>query len=157
MTNMIPDESRFYNIRMRGTCPDLKKVKLYTDTNRFDAHTVMSFDNEFDGFSSMSYFLGSLLSSIILTSIKELKTNSIELDEIEGVIEAKLLNPLRMIPVRGAKEPSELSEIMVKIYYYSDVNEEEVTKIIKECQAYNPLYRLINQSVPIALDIELVL
>lgn len=58
MVNKLPDESRFYDIRMRGTCPDLDGVKLYTDRKRFDADTVMTFDIEYDGYSSISYFLG---------------------------------------------------------------------------------------------------
>lgn len=157
MNKKTPDESKYFEMSMRGVCPDLEKVHLFTDRKKIEVEEMISFDNEFEGFSSISYFLGSLLSSIILTAIKELKHQGIELDEIEGVVHATLTNPLRMIPVRGYDQPSNIENIMIKIYYYSDEDENKVSHLIEEVQKFNPVYRLINQSCPVKLDIEWVL
>lgn len=153
----IPEESQFYDIRMRGTCPDLGSVKLYTDRNRFDANRLVSFDIEYKGYSSISYFLGALLSSVILTTIRELKTHHIELDEIEGVIDAQLSNPLRMVPVCGLDGPTDIKNITIKLYYYADGDEKHITKLIQDSQCFNPIYRLVEKSTPIHLQIEWVL
>ncbi|MDK6804671.1 OsmC family protein [Aerococcus sp. UMB7834] len=157
MMNRRVDEASVFELSMRGTCPDLKEVKLYTDRKALEAEQVVSFDNEFEGFSSVSYFLSSLLSSVILTTIRELKEEGIELDEIEGLVHAQLTNPLRLIPVRGYQEPSDLTAITIKLFYYADGDPAIINQKIRQAQAYNPIYRLVDKASPIHLEVEWVL
>lgn len=157
MNRITPEESLFYPISMRGTCPDLKEVKVYTDRNKFEIDALHSFDIEHEGITSMSYFLGSILSSCILSAIKYLSEHDIELDEIEGTIEAVLTNPLRMIPVQGYDDPSNIEDIKIKLYYYADHDEEEVQALIRESQDLNPIVRLIKQASDVSIEIEMVI
>lgn len=93
----------------------------------------------------------------MMTALKELKLAALDIDEIEGVIEAQLSNPLRMIPVRGYDQASEIENIRIKIYYYSDDDEDKVTAFIKDCQQFNPIYRLVEKSTSIDLSVDWVL
>lgn len=152
-----PAEARYFEMSMRGTYPDLKDVKLYTDRVELSVGNAVSFDNEYEKVTSMSYFLGSLLSSILFTSVKELKSKGVLLDEIEGLIRAKLTNPLRMIPVRGYDDPADIEEIQVKLFYYGDGDPETMNEMIRKAQEANPIYRLVADARPIELLIEWVL
>ena len=157
MKNIIPNETLFYPLSMRGTCPDLNEVNLYTDRKKFVAGTLISFDNQYDSISSISYFLGSLLSSVILGAIKHLNNNNVELDEFEGTIHAQLTNPLHMIPVKGCNDPSEITDIEIKLYFYANHDKEDVKRLINESLSFNPIYRLINKDQRIRISSEEVL
>lgn len=157
MNDTRPEESQFYDISMRGTSPDLDNVHLYTDRREIIIDTRMSFDIEYEGISGASHFFASLLSSIILTAIQEFKRESIELDEIEGIVQARLTNPLRMIPVRGYEDPCDFTDISIKLFYYADGNPKAMDDLIRKSQASNPIYRLVNQATPINLETEWVL
>ena len=157
MTSHKPKESQVYSLHMRGTKPDLDKVKLYTGRKRFDVDKLVSFDIEDEGYSALSYFMGSILSSVIWTFQNHLKQKKIDLDEIEGVIEADLQNPLRLIPVRGYDQPAQIRNIKVKIYYYADDDEEKLDQMARDCQVDNPIFQLVNQSSPIELEPHFIL
>lgn len=158
MTNKKPDESLYYNLFMRGTCPNLDTVNIYTERRNIEVDEVISFDVEFEQITAISYLLSSLLSSTIITAIKELKQNGISLDEIEGTIQAQLTNPLRMIPVRGYANPSMIEDIKIKLFYYADTDDyEKVSDIIRKAQLFNPVYQLIDKGQEINLNIEFVL
>lgn len=152
-----PDEAHVFEMSMRGTCQDLKEVRLYTDRKELTVGCTMSFDNEYDGVTSMSYFLGSLLSSMIHTAIKEFKQAGIVMDEIEGILHARLKNPLRMIPVRGYDDPPDIESIHVKLFYYADGDEEELNALLIKTQEVNPIYRLVSRSVDVKIEAEWVL
>lgn len=158
MTARKPNESLYYDLFMRGTCPDLNTVNVYTDRRNIEVNEVVSFDIEFDQITAISYLLSSLLSSTIITAINELKQNDIVLDEIEGTIQAQLTNPLRMIPVRGYTDPSLIDNIKIKLFYYADtVDYDKVSELIRDAQLFNPIYQLIDKGQKISLNIEFVL
>ncbi|MDY3119028.1 MAG: OsmC family protein [Peptoniphilus sp.] len=152
-----PREARTFSMSMRGTCQDLKEVHLYTDRKELVVGCVMSFDNEYDGVTAMSYFLGSLLSSMMHTTIKEMKQSGVVIDEIEGLIHAELKNPLRMVPVRGYDDPPEIESIRVKLFYYADGDEERLNAMVEKAQEVNPIFRLVHRAVPVELKVEWVL
>ena len=64
-----PDESLYYNLFMRGTCPNLDTVNVYTDRQNIEVNEVISFDIEFEQITAISYLLSSLLSSTIITCL----------------------------------------------------------------------------------------
>lgn len=158
MTTKKPEESLYYNLFMRGTCPNLDTVNIYTDRRTIEVNEVISFDIEFEQITAISYLLSSLLSSTIITAIKELKQNDIFLDEIEGTVQAQLTNPLRMIPVRGYSDPSLIKDIRIKLFYYADTDDcEKVSVLMRNAQLFNPVYQLIDKGQEINLNIEFVL
>ncbi len=119
---------------------------------------VISFDIEYEQITAISYLLSSLLSSTIITAIKELKQNVFSLDEIEGTIQAQSTNPLRMIPVRGYTAPSMIEDIKIKLLYYADTDDyEKVSDVMRNAQLFNPVYQLIDKGQEINLNIEFVL
>lgn len=157
MVKQIPIESERYTQEMRGTCLDLKEVRLYTDRMRFEAEKLISFDSEFEGVSSLSYFMGSLLSSVIVTAIKYFHSQQIVLDEIEGVIAVDISQPLALVPVRGYHDPSEIEAIRIKLFYYAEGDDYEIVDMFHQSQRLNPLYSLINRATPIELILQPVL
>lgn len=119
---------------------------------------VISFDIEYEQIAAISYLLSSLLSSTIITAIKELKQNVFSLDEIEGTIQAQLTNPLRIIPVRVYIDPSMIEDIKIKLLYYADTDDyEKVSDVMRNAQLFNPVYQLIDKGQEINLNIEFVL
>ncbi len=158
MTTRMPEESKRFKLKLRGTCPNLDTVNVYTDRMTIKVDEVMSFDIEFESVTAISYLLSSLLSSTIITAIKELKRHKVVLDEIEGTIQAQLTNPLRMIPVQGYEAPSLIEDINIKLFYYADTEDcEAVSELIRTAQLYNPVYQLIAKGQEIKLDVEFVL
>lgn len=119
---------------------------------------VISFDIEYEQITAISYLLSSLLSSTIITAIKELKRNGFSLDEIEGTIQALLTNPLRIIPVRVYIDSSMIEDIKIKLLYYADTDDyEKVSDVMRNAQLFNPVYQLIDKGQEINLNIEFVL
>ncbi|RAN54773.1 hypothetical protein B8A42_06120 [Dolosigranulum pigrum] len=157
MNDKRPEESQFYDISMRGTSPDLDNVHLYTDRREIIIDTRMSFDIEYEGISGTSHFFASLLSSVILSAIQAFKRESIELDEIEGIVRAQLTNPLRMIPVRGYEDPCDFTDITIKLFYYADSDPKAMDDLIRKSQESNPIYRLVNRASSVKLETECVL
>lgn len=48
-----PAEARYFEMSMRGTYPDLKDVKLYTDRVELTVGDAVSFDYEYEKVTSM--------------------------------------------------------------------------------------------------------
>ena len=148
-----PYESEYFPIKMRATCLDLVNVKVYTDRNFISTDRLISFDNEYQGISSVSAFLSSILSSVILTSIKSFKQAKIELDEIEGTIECVLTNPLAIIPVVGYDRIPSFESIVIKLYYYANERHETCVDCITRAQLYNPVYNMVKKATQVDLKI----
>ena len=66
-------ESKIFDIKFRGTSNDLSSVKIYTNKNSFQIEKQISFDSEYKPISSLEYFAGSVLSSILLTFLEQSK------------------------------------------------------------------------------------
>ena len=66
-------ESRIFEMNFRGTSNDLSSVKIFTNKSSFQIEKQISFDSEYEQISSLEYFAGSVLSSIILTLLEQSK------------------------------------------------------------------------------------
>ncbi|MGJ9382073.1 hypothetical protein [Salipaludibacillus sp. CF4.18] len=66
-------ESRIFDMNFRGTSNDLSSVKIYTNKNSIQIEKQISFDSDDEKISSLEYFAGSVLSSIILTLLEQSK------------------------------------------------------------------------------------
>ena len=66
-------ESRIFEMNFRGTSNDLSSVKIFTNKNSFQIEKQISFDTEYEQISSLEYFAGTVLSSIILTLLEQSK------------------------------------------------------------------------------------
>ncbi|MCI5674736.1 MAG: hypothetical protein MR314_01015 [Ezakiella sp.] len=142
---------------LRATMNDLKNVHIYTANSSFVVDSSISFDSEAENISAINYFMGSLLSSIMLMSVKKAKKRDVIIEEIEGKIEFKLNNPLNALDVRGYYENSYIDYIDIKIYYYADGDEESNNLLLTQLLDENPIYNLIKKTTSLMVNFDLVI
>src|SRR3954469_23828101 len=93
-------ESMIFDMTFRGTSNNLSSVKIYTNQNSFQIERQVSFDSEYKQITSLEYFAGSVLSSILLTFLEQSKKLNVMIEEMEGVLNLSLENPLSLVGVR---------------------------------------------------------
>lgn len=142
---------------LRATMNDLKNVHIYTANSSFIMNNSISFDSEAENISSLDYFMGALLASIMLMSVKKAKKKQVMIDEIEGKINFQLNNPLNALDVIGYNEISFIEWIKIKIYYYASGEELQNNRILREILVENPIYQLINKGTSLQVEFELVI
>ncbi|WP_296255111.1 OsmC family peroxiredoxin [uncultured Ezakiella sp.] len=147
----------FSNFSLRATMNDLKNVNVYTDNNSFRVSDAISFDIEAENISALNYFCGSLLASVMKILVSECKSQGIVIEEIEGKIDYKLTNPLRVLNVRGYEDLSEIEDIVIKIYYYADGDEEELNNRLMGMLNANPIYSLLKSTKKVDCKIQLII
>ncbi|MBB6690076.1 OsmC family protein [Cohnella xylanilytica] len=142
-----PYESKVFDIRFRGTSNDLSSVKIYTSKNRFQIEKQISFDPESEPISSMEYFAGSVLSSILLTLLEQSKKRGSIIEEIEGVLNLSLENPLSLLGVKGYEEEPFISKMTVTVYLYADLEDKAFDEFCLGALAKSPIYNTLKRSM----------
>ena len=107
-------------MNFRGTSNDLSSVKIFTNKSSFQIEKQISFDTEYEQISSLEYFAGSVLSSIILTLLEQSKKRGSIIEEIEGVLNLSLANPLSLVGVKGYDEEPTIRKITVTIFLFAE-------------------------------------
>lgn len=140
-------ESRIFDMHFRGTSNDLSSVKIFTNKNSFQIEKQISFDSEYEQISSLEYFAGAVLSSIILTLLEQSKKRGSIIEEIEGVLNLSLANPLSLLGVRGYDEEPSISKINVTIFLFADLEDSDFADFCTRALNNSPIYNTLKRSM----------
>ena len=140
-------ESRIFDMNFRGTSNDLSSVKIFTNKNSFLIEKQISFDSEYEQISSLEYFAGSILSSIILTLLEQSKKKGSIIEEIEGVLNLSLANPLSLLGVRGYDEEPTISKINATIFLFADLEDSDFSGFCTKALNHSPVYNTLKKSM----------
>lgn len=140
-------ESKMFDINFRGTSNDLSSVKIYTSKNSFQIEKQISFDSESKPISSLEYFAGSVLSSILLTLLEQSKSRGSIVEEIEGVLNLSLENPLSMLGVKGYEEEPFIAQLTVTVFLYVDLEDKAFDDFCQGALAKSPIYNTLKRSM----------
>lgn len=140
-------ESKMYEMTFRGTSNDISSVNVYTNKNSIHIEKQLSFDSEFERISSMEYFAGSVLSSILLTLLEQSKKQGSIIEEIEGVLNLSLENPLTLVGVRGYNEEPVIRKITVTVFVYADLEDTALDDFCMKALKHSPIYNTLKKSM----------
>ncbi|PZD96518.1 hypothetical protein DNH61_06840 [Paenibacillus sambharensis] len=140
-------ESRFYDMKFRGTSNDLATVKIYTSKNSFQIEKQISFDSDYEPVSSMEYFAGSVLSSILLTLLEQSKRSGLIIEEVEGVLNLSLENPLTLVGVRGYDEEPAIRKIAVTVFLFVELEDQDFDDFCFRALRKSPIYNTLMRSM----------
>ncbi len=140
-------ESRIFDMNFRGTSNDLSSVKIFTNKCSFQIEKQISFDSEYKQISSLEYLAGSVLSSIILTLLEQSKKKGSIIEEIEGVLNLSLENPLSLVGVRGYDEEPFIRKITVTVFLYADLEDNDFDDFCFGALKNSPIYNTLKKSM----------
>lgn len=140
-------ESRIFDMSFRGTSNDLSSVKIFTNKNSFQIEKQISFDSEYNQISSLEYFAGSVLSSIILTLLEQSKKRDSIIEEIEGVLNLSLENPLSLVGVRGYDEEPFIRKITLTVFLFADLEDNDFDDFCFRALKNSPIYNTLKKSM----------
>lgn len=140
-------ESKMFDISFRGTSNDLSSVKIYTNKNSFQIEKQISFDSESKPISSIEYFAGSVLSSILLTLLEQSNKRGSIIEEMEGVLNLTLENPLSLIGVKGYDEEPLIAKMTVTVFLYVDLEDKAFDDFCWGALAKSPIYNTLKRSM----------
>jgi hypothetical protein len=143
------NESRFFYMNFRGTSNDLSSVKIFTNQNSFQVEKQISFDSEYKPVSSLEYFAGSVLSSILLAFLEQGRSM---IEEIEGVLSLSLENPLSMVGVKGYDEEPFIRKITVTVFLYVELEDDDFDDFCFGALKHSPIYNTLKRS----MDLEVI-
>lgn len=140
-------ESKMFDVSFRATSNDLSTVKIYTSKTSFQIEKQISFDSEYSSITSLEYFAGSVLSSMLLSFLEQSKKRGSIIEELEGVLSLSLENPLSLIGVKGYEEEPFISKMAVTIYLYVELEGKEFEDFCAEALANSPIYNTLRRSM----------
>ena len=140
-------ESKIFDMNFRGTSNDLSSVKVFTNKNSFQIEKQISFDSEYKQISSLEYFAGSVLSSIILTLLEQSEKRGSVIEEIEGVLNLSLENPLTLAGVKGYDEEPFIREITVTVFLFVDFEDNDFDDFCFRALKNSPIYNTLKRSM----------
>jgi 6-phosphogluconate dehydrogenase (decarboxylating) len=141
------DESRIFEMNFRGASNDLSSVKIFTNKNSFQIEKQISFDSEYQPISSLEYFAGSVLSSILLTLLEQSKKRGSMIEEIEGVLNLSLENPLSLVGVKGYEEEPFIRKITVTAFLYVELEDDDFNDFCFGALKHSPIYNTLKRSM----------
>lgn len=140
-------ESRMFDMSFRGISNDLSSVKIFTNQTSFQIEKQISFDSEYKQISSLEYFAGSVLSSILLTLLEQSKKRGSIIEEIEGVLNLSLENPLSLAGVKGYDEEPLIRKITVTVFLFADLEDNHFDDFCSRALKNSPIYNTLKRSM----------
>lgn len=140
-------ESRIFDMNFRGISNDLTSVKIFTNKNSFQIEKQISFDTEYKPISSLEYFAGSVLSSILLTLLEQSKKRGTMIEEMEGVLNLTLENPLSLVGVKGYNEEPFIRKITVTVFLFVDLEDNDFDDFCFRALKNSPIYNTLKRSM----------
>lgn len=140
-------ESSVFDMNFRGTSNDLSSVKVYTNKNSFQIEKQISFDSEYEPITSLEHFAGSVLSSILLTLLEQSNKRGSIIEELEGVLNLSLENPLSMVGVKGYEEEPVIRKISVTVFLYADLEDHDLDDFCFGALNKSPIYNTLKRSM----------
>lgn len=140
-------ESENFEVSFRATSNTLSSVKIFTNNNSFQIEKQVSFDSEYKHISSLEYFAGSILSSVMLALLEQSKKRDVDIEEIEGVLRLTLKNPLSFIGVKGYDDEPFIEKICITVFLYLELEEKEFTNFCYTSLSKSPLYNTLKRTM----------
>lgn len=94
-------------------------VKVYNEASGVSLDSSISFDSLKKEFTSIDYFVVSVVSELILTMLKLAKKKGQILQDLEAKVNLKIKNPMYLLNVVGYEEKSSIEEVQIDLYYFS--------------------------------------
>ena len=108
----------------------------------------ISFDSEKEEFTSIDFFVSSIVSELILTMTKVAKKRNAILQDIEAKVNLDIDNPMYLLNVIGFEDKSIINKINIDIYFFSFYEGEELQEFLDEVLdrtlIYNSIKDLVN-------------
>ncbi|WP_235846513.1 OsmC family protein [Neobacillus drentensis] len=122
-------------------------MKIFTSKSSFQIEKQISFDLENKQITSLEYFAGSVLSSIILTLLEQSKKRGSIIEEIEGVLNLSLENPLSLVGVKGYDEEPFIRNITVTVFLFVDLEDNDFDEFTFNALKNSPIYNTLKRSM----------
>lgn len=136
-------ESQYYDISYRSIMTKDKNIKVFTEKDYIEIENEINFDVEASYKSAVNYFVSSIVGGIMKNIINNGKRENVIIEEFESVTKIQIENPLTFLNVKGYDEPPKITSCNIKMYMYSNVEDEELINFCKEnlkkCIIYNTL------------------
>ena len=136
-------ESQYYDISYRSIMTKDKNIKVFTEKDYIEIENEINFDVEASYKSAVNYFVSSIVGGIMKNIINNGKRKNIIIEEFESVTKIQIENPLTFLNVKGYDEEPKIKSCNIKMYMYSNVEDEELINFCKEnlkkCIIYNTL------------------
>lgn len=133
------------------------KAVCFVRKHSFDVGESVSFDTEYPHITSLEYILGALGGGIV-TGLKRLaKKRSIDIDQVEVVVQGNLKNPLISLGVIGEKGDPGFEKIGMKIYISTFHSELEIERLWEEFRLLSPLISSFELSLKMEFEIKITI
>ena len=123
-------------------------VKVYNEKSYIPVDSSISFDSEKEEFTSIDFFVSSIVSELILTMMRVAKKRNTILQDIEAKVNLDIDNPMYLLNVIGFEDKSIINKIDIDIYFFSFYEGEELQEFLDEVLdrtlIYNSIKDLVN-------------
>lgn len=126
-----------------------EEVKVYNDKSQLAIDSAISFDSEKEEFTSIDYFISSIVSEIILTMERVAKKRGEILQDIEAKVSLTIKNPMYLLNVIGFEESALIEKINIDIYLFSFLEGEELEDFLKEVLDRTLIYNSFKEKIEV--------
>ncbi|MEB3429011.1 OsmC family peroxiredoxin [Citroniella saccharovorans] len=124
-------------------------VKVYNEASGVSLDSSISFDSLKKEFTSIDYFVVSVVSELILTMLKLAKKKGQILQDLEAKVNLKIKNPMYLLNVVGYEEKSSIEEVQIDLYYFSFLEGNELEKFLQEVLDRTLIYNTFKDKINI--------
>ncbi len=126
-----------------------EEVKVYNEKSQLAIDSAISFDSEKEEFTSIDYFISSIVSEIILTMERVAKKRGEILQDIEAKVSLTIKNPMYLLNVIGFEESALIEKINIDIYLFSFLEGEELEDFLKEVLDRTLIYNSFKEKIEV--------
>ena len=126
-----------------------EEVKVYNEKSQLAIDSAISFDSEKEEFTSIDYFISSIVSEIILTMERVAKKRGEILQDIEAKVSLTIKNPMYLLNVIGFEESALIEKINIDIYLFSFLEGEELEDFLKEVLDRTLIYKSFKEKIEV--------
>lgn len=125
------------------------EVKVYNEASGVSLDSSISFDSLKKEFTSIDYFVVSVVSELILTMLKLAKKKGQILQDLEAKVNLKIKNPMYLLNVVGYEEKSSIEEVQIDLYYFSFLEGNELENFLQEVLDRTLIYNTFKDKINI--------
>lgn len=144
----MEDNINFFEKNYRAIVSS-EEVKVYNEKSQLAIDSAISFDSEKEEFTSIDYFISSIVSEIILTMERVAKKRGEILQDIEAKVSLTIKNPMYLLNVIGFEESALIEKIKIDIYLFSFLEGEELEEFLKEVLDRTLIYNSFKEKIEV--------
>lgn len=144
----MTDEFDFFDKTFRAIVKN-SEVKVYNEASGVSLDSSISFDSLKKEFTSIDYFVVSVVSELILTMLKLAKKKGQILQDLEAKVNLKIKNPMYLLNVVGYEEKSSIEEVQIDLYYFSFLEGSELEQFLQEVLDRTLIYNTFKDKINI--------